>query len=173
MVPRLLCKGCGFVHYRSPQILVGCIATVANRILWIRRATEPQAGYWFFPAGFMEEGELPEEAAARELFEETAGIVKVEELTLFAVGSLPEINQVYLMYRGELCNSDIKPTPEVSELGLYSREEAPWAEQAYPELDEIVHRFYDDLATNNFGVYSCFYKGGIHHTREVVQPNTP
>lgn len=171
MIPRLVCKACGFIHYRAPQILVTCIATVDNKLLWIRRATQPQAGYWSFPSGFMEEGELPEEAAARELFEETCGTVNAKDLTLFAVGSLPEINQVYLIYRGLLLNEDdISPTPEASEVGLFSREDAPWPEHAYPDLDDIVHRFYDDLATEKFGVYSCFYKHGVHHTREVLKP---
>jgi len=41
------------------------------QILLIERAKEPFAGYWAFPGGFVEEGESCEEAALRELEEET------------------------------------------------------------------------------------------------------
>jgi 8-oxo-dGTP diphosphatase len=43
----------------------------ATEVLLIERGHEPFAGYWAFPGGFVEEGESCEEAALRELKEET------------------------------------------------------------------------------------------------------
>jgi len=52
---------CLAFHYKSPDL----------NILLIRRRNEPFAGRWAFPGGFMEMDETPEEAAIRELREET------------------------------------------------------------------------------------------------------
>src|SRR5690606_3067416 len=52
------------------------MATIAvvyheGRILLVRRANPPDAGFWGFPGGKIEVGERIEDAAVRELFEET------------------------------------------------------------------------------------------------------
>lgn len=57
-----------------PSQPIGGVGTVLIRdgkILLIKRASEPDKGMWSIPGGLIEYGETAEEAAAREVLEET------------------------------------------------------------------------------------------------------
>lgn len=56
-------------------------------VLLIERGNDPFIGFWAFPGGFVEEGESCEDAAARELQEETN--LKVENLYQLGTFSNP------------------------------------------------------------------------------------
>lgn len=72
---------------------VGCDCVIVNkrdaawRVLLIERGHEPYKGRWALPGGFMEWGESCEEAAARELLEETS--LKDVPIKLLGVFSKP------------------------------------------------------------------------------------
>lgn len=53
-------------------LAVSVAMTRDGRFLLVKRAREPARGLYAFPGGRVEEGELPEEAARRELMEETS-----------------------------------------------------------------------------------------------------
>ncbi|MCH9638811.1 MAG: NUDIX hydrolase, partial [Betaproteobacteria bacterium] len=69
-LPRYVCPVCHMIHYQNPKVVVGCIPEWENKILLCRRAIEPRRGWWTLPAGFMENNETLEQAAARETLEE-------------------------------------------------------------------------------------------------------
>ena len=54
-----------------PEICVGAIAVDGDRILLVRRGTEPGMGRWSLPGGRVEAGEAVAAAVVRELREET------------------------------------------------------------------------------------------------------
>jgi ADP-ribose pyrophosphatase YjhB (NUDIX family) len=117
----------------------------------------------------METGEKPEQAAVRELYEETRIVLDADKLELFAIGSLPEMNQVYLVYRGEMTSREMSVTEEASEVGLFCEQEAPWSEQAYPDLEDVARLFYRDHQCRDYGIYCCVYENGIHKFRDTVR----
>tara|TARA_Y100000590_G_scaffold460630_1_gene620372 strand:- start:3307 stop:3756 length:450 start_codon:yes stop_codon:yes gene_type:complete len=68
---RYHCPACKTIHYQNPKPTATLICIKDNQILLAKRAFEPAKGSWALPGGFIELGETPEQAAKRELKEET------------------------------------------------------------------------------------------------------
>ena len=130
---RSVCTKCGFIDYENPKIVVGSVAVYGDKFLLCRRAIEPRKGFWTLPAGFMELGETVEEAARREAREEAEADLTLTGL--LAYYSVPHISQVQLMFRAQLNNPEtIKAGPESAEVGLFTWEDIPWTELAFPSV---------------------------------------
>lgn len=134
---------CGFVHYRNPIPVVGCVAEHEGRILLCRRAIEPRHGYWTVPAGFMELNETLAEAAARETREEACAEVRLGEL--FSIVDLPRAGQVHFFFRGELLGGKYAAGSESLETRLFAPKEIPFEDIAF-RSGIIALRHYLDRA---------------------------
>ncbi|MCX5830797.1 MAG: NUDIX hydrolase [Deltaproteobacteria bacterium] len=78
---RQVCSNCREVFYENPLPVATVILPGLNReILLVKRAREPFKGMWCFPIGFAEVGESIEDAALRELKEETGVEGKIVQL---------------------------------------------------------------------------------------------
>ncbi len=70
--PVARCTACGRRHHLDPKVGVGALVRDAQgRLLLVRRGIEPGKGLWALPAGYVDGGEDPRAAAAREVREET------------------------------------------------------------------------------------------------------
>lgn len=136
---RDICDRCGFIHYDNPKIVVGSVVTHENRFLLCRRAIEPRKGYWTLPAGFMEHGETTEEGARREAREEANADIRIRDL--LAIYNIPRIAQVQMMYRAELASPEFSAGPESLEVALFTWEEIPWEQLAFPSAYWALKQF--------------------------------
>jgi len=69
---RALCTECGYIAYENPlPVAAAVVVNEQAEVLLVRRARHPMKGMWCLPCGFAEKDEKIEEAALRELHEET------------------------------------------------------------------------------------------------------
>jgi ADP-ribose pyrophosphatase YjhB (NUDIX family) len=153
---RDVCGCCHTVHYDNPKVLIACFVQYRAQVVLCRRAVDPAKGYWYPPTGFVESGETPEEAAARELEEEAGLEIPASLLMLYGVVNLPRLNQIYIVYRTELSTKlALKPGRESLEVRFFSEAELPWGQLAFDEMaNGILQKFFDRMRTGNFPVYS-------------------
>lgn len=150
--PRHVCQLCHWVHYDNPKVVVGCIPEWQGRVLLCRRAIEPRLGYWTLPAGFLEHGETSAEAAAREAMEEAN--IRVEISDLFAMFDIPRIGQLYLMFRAKLLSPEHHPGRESLEVALFSEEEIPWGDIAFPSIERTLVLYFADRRAGAYGMHN-------------------
>jgi len=141
-LPRHVCGDCGTIHYQNPKLVVGCVAEYQGKILLCRRAIEPRIGFWTVPAGFMENGESLQTAAARESMEEA--LARVEIGSLLAVVHVLHAQQVHVMFRARLLDPNVGAGPESIEVGLFDEAEIPWSEVAFRSVDFALRRYLED-----------------------------
>ena len=158
-LPRYVCTTCSIIHYQNPKMVVGCIPEWEDKILLCRRAIEPRLGWWTLPAGFMENNETLEQAAARETLEEANA--RVEIGNLYAIYSLPHISQVYLLFRARLLDLDFKPGIESLEVKLLSENEIPWEEMAFRVIHDPLMQYFKERKLGKLG----FHRGVIDRPR--------
>lgn len=129
---RSVCDHCGFVEYVNPKIVAGSVVRHEGQILLCRRAIEPRKGFWTIPAGYLELHESPEDGAKREAIEEANAELNITNL--LAVYSVTRISQVQLIYRATLASPKFSPGIESLEVGLFSWDEIPWDDIAFPSV---------------------------------------
>ena len=147
---RYVCISCEEIHYSNPRIIVGCLPVHEGRVLLCKRAIEPRKNYWTLPAGFMENGETTLEGASRETWEEARA--RVSNLELYRVFDVPYISQVYMFYRCDLDDGEFGVGPESLETALFSEQNIPWDQIAFPVVHETLKAFFVDTVEGHYPV---------------------
>ena len=125
---RMACSDarCGFVHWDNPVPVVGAIAERNGGIIQVRSHGWPE-GWYGLVTGFLEAGEMPEQAVLREVEEETG----LEARMGSYIGMYPfyRMNQLLLVYHVLVGDGEV--VVDASELDGYREvplaEVQPWA----------------------------------------------
>ena len=148
---RWICQGCGWVHYQNPRVIVAACLHHGQKLLWTQRGTEPYRGKWGFPHGFLENGETLQQAASRELREETLIERAPEDMIPMSLASVLIMDQVYIAFRCD-CEEEITGnlTPETLDWRWCAEHEAPWSDMAHPQVEPQVRQVYGWLKAGRF-----------------------
>lgn len=150
-LPRYVCDACNTIHYQNPRMIVGCVPVWEDRVLLCKRAIEPRYGLWTLPAGFMENGETLDVGAARETLEEACA--RVEIGMLYAVYSIPHVNQVYLLFLAKLADLDFKAGSETLETRLFREDEIPWDQIAFATVRNTLTHYFADRVRQHYATH--------------------
>jgi ADP-ribose pyrophosphatase YjhB (NUDIX family) len=157
---RHVCGDCGYIHYLNPKIVVGTVPIWKEQVLLCKRAIEPRYGLWTLPAGFMEEGETLEEGALRETLEEANARVTIEQM--YVTLSLPQISQVYVLFRATLDDLDFSSGSESLDVKLFDESSIPWEALAFRTIEQTLRHYFADRKQGAFVPHI----GEIRHPRK-------
>ena len=165
------CEACCAARYDHAMVVVTCFVACGRRLLWVQRNLEPKRGLWAIPGGYLESGETLAEGAARELREEAGVLLPPERLQLYMTGTITFINQVYVAFRATVDSEDFEPGVESIACGFFSRQDCPWDQVAYPEVNDSINQAYDDLETGSFGVWQAEMSSDRYVLQAVDESN--
>ena len=108
----------------------------------VQRDIEPGYGKWTFPGGFVEQGEVAEAAAAREVYEECGVEIEVSGIVgLYSYGGqVPAI----AVFGARVVGGEPEPLDETMSVRSFPREELPWEELAFPSTEHALKDYLRD-----------------------------
>ena len=123
---RPVCPQCGWIHFVDPKVAAAVLVEQDGRVLLVRRANEPFRGLWTLPAGFINGGEDPAEAAARECLEETGLNVHIQRvLDIISGKEHPRGADFIIVYQAEVTGGELRPDDDVDSVEWFERGRLP------------------------------------------------
>ena len=120
---RPYCPGCGHVAFLDPKVAAAVLVFKDGELVLVRRGVEPALGRWSFPAGYVDRGEAVEDAAVREVKEETGLDVRVNGFVgLYSQRGSPVVLAVY---SASVTGGSVRPGSEVQEVALFPPDDLP------------------------------------------------
>lgn len=130
---RRYCSVCNRTVFHEHKVAAAVLVTDReNRVLLVRRAMNPRQGFWSLPAGFVDYGESPEEAACRECLEETGLSTEIEDVIEIVSGH-PRARgrehsggaDVVIVYRGHITGGTLQAADDAEDAGFFAPEQLP------------------------------------------------
>lgn len=121
------CADCHRFYYSNPVPAACCfVSNDRDELLFVQRSIEPRKGMWSLPGGFVEVGETTEEAALRELEEETG----LKGRGTHLVGTTTRASKItggiiVLGYSVDEWEGEMVAMTDAMDLGFFSEEKRP------------------------------------------------
>lgn len=139
---RPVCPQCGWIHFVDPKVAAAVLIEKDGQVLLVRRVNEPFRGLWTLPAGFINGGEDPAEAAARECLEETGLSVRVTGvLDIISGKEHPRGADFTIIYRASVTGGELKPDDDADAAEWFPRANLP--PLAFRATQKVLESFYE------------------------------
>jgi ADP-ribose pyrophosphatase YjhB (NUDIX family) len=138
--PRL-CTHCGNMSFLNPLPVAVVLVPVDEGLIVIRRGIEPRKGMLALPGGYINLGESWQQAAAREVYEETGISLLSDSIREFGVRSAEDGTLLIFGLASASASSELPPfapTDETTERAILTEPQ----ELAFALHLEMVRRFF-------------------------------
>jgi ADP-ribose pyrophosphatase YjhB (NUDIX family) len=131
---RRACPACGFIAFQDPKVAAAVLVLLDGGLVLVRRGVEPARGRWAFPSGYVDRGEVVEDAAVREVIEETGLSVSITGLVgLYSDAGSPVILAVYM---ADVLGGRLAPGHDADEAATFPLDDLP--PLPFPHDDQIL-----------------------------------
>ena len=123
---RPICPECKFIYFQDPKVAAAVLIEKDSRVLLVRRMNEPFRGLWTLPAGFINGGEDPAQAAERECLEETGLVVRIKKVLDVIAGREHERGADFIIvYSAEIISGEMSPADDADAVEWFERNQLP------------------------------------------------
>jgi ADP-ribose pyrophosphatase YjhB (NUDIX family) len=121
-----VCPNCGWAYFPDPKVAAAVYLVQEGKVLLVRRVFDPHRGEWTLPAGFVNAGEEPAAAAARECLEETGITARVTGLRHVITGrEHPRGADIVLVYSAEFISGAVLASDDADEAAFFPLDALP------------------------------------------------
>ena len=121
---RPVCPDCGHIHFDDPKVAAVAFVEKEKHVLLVRRNMNPGRGKWALPAGYVDFGEAPADAAKREVYEETNLEVEITELIDVYGTDGSHGASIVIIYKARVTNGKASAQDDADAVMWYSAREA-------------------------------------------------
>lgn len=123
---RPTCPQCDHVVFFDPKVAVVILAQQADTILLVQRSVDPGLGKWALPAGFVDAGEAPADAAQREMCEETSLNVRIDRLLdVFSASDDGGLADIIIAYAASVIDGTVCAADDAADARWFAADELP------------------------------------------------
>ena len=132
---RPFCESCEHVVFLDPKVAAVVLVTCGDKLVLVRRGIDPAMGRWSFPAGFVDRGETVEDAAKREVMEETGLTIGLDGLV--GVYSSHDSPVVLVVYSATVLGGALRAGHDATDVRLLPPDELP--DLPFPQDGRILN----------------------------------
>ena len=132
---RHYCSNCKRFTFLNPKLVSIGLIVQSEKLLLVKRNLEPGKGEWAIPGGYVDQGEIVENALIREIFEETGLHTNV----LGLIGIYSQLNETVVVaaYGATIIGgTKNENSPEVQAVEFFSLNNLPTL--AFPRDKDII-----------------------------------
>ncbi|MDQ1746211.1 MAG: hypothetical protein QOD07_474 [Frankiaceae bacterium] len=125
--------------HRDPKVAVGVAVFDGDRLLLVRRVMNPGRGKWSLPGGYLDLGEDPRAAAAREAREEAGVEVAVGDVIDVFANPVEEGGTVFILFAASLVSGEPTAGDDADAAAFFGRGDVP--PLAFASTEAVVRRW--------------------------------